>query len=118
MIGESTGDIATVCDTSQIGSCVRLWTINGDVIGQVNAPNLVTSIAMSSYAMGVHANYVAVGCAEVGDLCSLSSFFSSFFFFFSCFFTVFFCSPFPYVYSSWFLLCRGPYMSGRRWISL
>uniref|UniRef100_A0A671STM9 Lysosomal-trafficking regulator-like n=1 Tax=Sinocyclocheilus anshuiensis TaxID=1608454 RepID=A0A671STM9_9TELE len=50
---ETTGDIATVCDSVGGGSDLRLWTINGDLIGHVHCREIICSVAFSNQPEGV-----------------------------------------------------------------
>lgn len=90
---ETTGDIATVCDsgassqTSALfhtdtmcfvgpgcqlshmplcipvggGSDLRLWTVNGDLIGHVHCREIICSVAFSNQPEGVSVNVIAGG---------------------------------------------------------
>ncbi|KAM5163021.1 lysosomal-trafficking regulator [Mantella aurantiaca] len=58
---ETTGDIATVCDSVGGGSDLRLWTVNGDLIGHVHCREIICSIAFSNQPEGVSVNVIAGG---------------------------------------------------------
>ncbi|XP_060781470.1 lysosomal-trafficking regulator isoform X4 [Neoarius graeffei] len=58
---ETTGDIATVCDSVGGGSDLRLWTVNGDLIGHVHCRENICSIAFSNQPEGVSVNVIAGG---------------------------------------------------------
>ncbi|XP_018413216.1 PREDICTED: lysosomal-trafficking regulator [Nanorana parkeri] len=58
---ETTGDIATVCDSVGGGSDLRLWTVNGDLIGHVHCRESICSIAFSNQPEGVSVNVIAGG---------------------------------------------------------
>uniref|UniRef100_A0A673MQ96 Lysosomal-trafficking regulator-like n=1 Tax=Sinocyclocheilus rhinocerous TaxID=307959 RepID=A0A673MQ96_9TELE len=58
---ETTGDIATVCDSVGGGSDLRLWTINGDLIGHVHCREIICSVAFSNQPEGVSVNVIAGG---------------------------------------------------------
>ncbi|XP_068182991.1 lysosomal-trafficking regulator isoform X2 [Antennarius striatus] len=58
---ETTGDIATVCDSVGGGSDLRLWTVNGDLIGHVHCREIICSVAFSNQAEGVSVNIIAGG---------------------------------------------------------
>ncbi|XP_068597852.1 lysosomal-trafficking regulator [Brachionichthys hirsutus] len=58
---ETTGDIATVCDSVGGGSDLRLWTVNGDLIGHVHCREIICSVAFSNQAEGVSVNVIAGG---------------------------------------------------------
>ncbi|XP_063773674.1 lysosomal-trafficking regulator isoform X2 [Pseudophryne corroboree] len=58
---ETTGDIATVCDSVGGGSDLRLWTVNGDLIGHVHCREIICSVAFSNQPEGVSVNVVAGG---------------------------------------------------------
>uniref|UniRef100_A0A8C1ZRP0 Lysosomal trafficking regulator n=1 Tax=Cyprinus carpio TaxID=7962 RepID=A0A8C1ZRP0_CYPCA len=58
---ETTGDIATVCDSVGGGSDLRLWTINGDLIGHVHCREIICSLAFSNQPEGVSVNVIAGG---------------------------------------------------------
>ncbi|XP_036091506.1 lysosomal-trafficking regulator isoform X4 [Rousettus aegyptiacus] len=58
---ETTGDIATVCDSAGGGSDLRLWTVNGDLVGHVHCRERVCSVAFSNQPEGVSINVVAGG---------------------------------------------------------
>ncbi|XP_066461496.1 lysosomal-trafficking regulator [Eleutherodactylus coqui] len=58
---ETTGDIATVCDSVGGGSDLRLWTVNGDLIGHVHCRERVSCVAFSNQPEGVSVNVVAGG---------------------------------------------------------
>ncbi|XP_051503760.1 lysosomal-trafficking regulator isoform X2 [Myxocyprinus asiaticus] len=58
---ETTGDIATVCDSVGGGSDLRLWTINGDLIGHVHCREIICSVAFSNQSEGVSVNVIAGG---------------------------------------------------------
>ncbi|XP_026212302.1 lysosomal-trafficking regulator isoform X5 [Anabas testudineus] len=62
---ETTGDIATVCDSVGGGSDLRLWTVNGDLIGHVHCREIICSVAFSNQPEGVSVN-VIVGGLENG----------------------------------------------------
>uniref|UniRef100_A0A3B3DVL9 Lysosomal trafficking regulator n=1 Tax=Oryzias melastigma TaxID=30732 RepID=A0A3B3DVL9_ORYME len=57
---ETTGDIATVCDSGG-GSDLRLWTVNGDLIGHVHCRETIRSLAFSNQPEGVSVNVIAGG---------------------------------------------------------
>ncbi|KAF6725608.1 Lysosomal-trafficking regulator [Oryzias melastigma] len=58
---ETTGDIATVCDSEGGGSDLRLWTVNGDLIGHVHCRETIRSLAFSNQPEGVSVNVIAGG---------------------------------------------------------
>ncbi|TTI76904.1 Lysosomal-trafficking regulator [Bagarius yarrelli] len=58
---ETTGDIATVCDSVGGGSDLRLWTVNGDLIGHVHCREIICSVAFSNQSEGVSVNVIAGG---------------------------------------------------------
>ncbi|XP_027006009.2 lysosomal-trafficking regulator isoform X2 [Tachysurus fulvidraco] len=58
---ETTGDIATVCDSVGGGSDLRLWTVNGDLIGHVHCRENICSVAFSNQPEGVSVNVIAGG---------------------------------------------------------
>uniref|UniRef100_A0AAX7TIE5 BEACH domain-containing protein n=1 Tax=Astatotilapia calliptera TaxID=8154 RepID=A0AAX7TIE5_ASTCA len=58
---ETTGDIATVCDSEGGGSDLRLWTVNGDLIGHVHCREIICSLAFSNQPEGVSVNVIAGG---------------------------------------------------------
>uniref|UniRef100_A0A672PLP6 Lysosomal trafficking regulator n=1 Tax=Sinocyclocheilus grahami TaxID=75366 RepID=A0A672PLP6_SINGR len=59
---ETTGDIATVCDSGVSGgSDLRLWTINGDLIGHVHCREIGGVVAFSNQPEGVSVNVIAGG---------------------------------------------------------
>ncbi|XP_068087878.1 lysosomal-trafficking regulator isoform X2 [Hyperolius riggenbachi] len=58
---ETSGDIATVCDSVGGGSDLRLWTVNGDLIGHVHSREIVCSVAFSNQPEGVSVNVIAGG---------------------------------------------------------
>uniref|UniRef100_A0A6Q2XD95 Lysosomal trafficking regulator n=1 Tax=Esox lucius TaxID=8010 RepID=A0A6Q2XD95_ESOLU len=58
---ETTGDIATVCDSVGGGSDLRLWTVNGDLIGHVHCREIICSVAFSNQPEGVSVNVIAGG---------------------------------------------------------
>ncbi|XP_036404355.1 LOW QUALITY PROTEIN: lysosomal-trafficking regulator-like [Megalops cyprinoides] len=58
---EMTGDIATVCDSVGGGSDLRLWTVNGDLIGHVHCREIICSVAFSNQPEGVSVNVIAGG---------------------------------------------------------
>ncbi|XP_056422915.1 lysosomal-trafficking regulator isoform X3 [Hyla sarda] len=58
---ETTGDIATVCDSVGGGSDLRLWTVNGDLIGHVHCREIISCVAFSNQPEGVSVNVVAGG---------------------------------------------------------
>ncbi|KAM9317348.1 lysosomal-trafficking regulator [Gastrophryne carolinensis] len=58
---ETTGDIATVCDSVGGGSDLRLWTVNGDLIGHVHCREIVCSVAFSNQPEGISVNVIAGG---------------------------------------------------------
>uniref|UniRef100_A0A673CN00 Lysosomal trafficking regulator n=1 Tax=Sphaeramia orbicularis TaxID=375764 RepID=A0A673CN00_9TELE len=58
---ETTGDIATVCDSVGGGSDLRLWTVNGDLIGHVHCREIICSVAFSNQTEGVSVNVIAGG---------------------------------------------------------
>nr|XP_015799444.2 lysosomal-trafficking regulator isoform X1 [Nothobranchius furzeri]XP_054605786.1 lysosomal-trafficking regulator isoform X1 [Nothobranchius furzeri] len=58
---ETTGDIATVCDSEAGGSDLRLWTVNGDMIGHVHCRETICSVAFSNQPEGVSVNVIAGG---------------------------------------------------------
>lgn len=89
---ETTGDIATVCDSGDAslrlplrrkcvfsfmvlkliddgpfcvpvggGSDLRLWTVNGDLIGHVHCREIICSVAFSNQPEGVSVNVIAGG---------------------------------------------------------
>uniref|UniRef100_A0A8C3X655 Lysosomal-trafficking regulator n=1 Tax=Catagonus wagneri TaxID=51154 RepID=A0A8C3X655_9CETA len=58
---ETTGDIATVCDSAGGGSDLRLWTVNGDLIGHVHCREIICSVAFSNQPEGVSINVIAGG---------------------------------------------------------
>ncbi|XP_077145213.1 lysosomal-trafficking regulator [Ranitomeya variabilis] len=58
---ETTGDIATVCDSVGGGSDLRLWTVNGDLIGHVHCRETISCIAFSNQPEGISVNVVAGG---------------------------------------------------------
>ncbi|NXX39556.1 LYST regulator, partial [Tricholaema leucomelas] len=58
---ETTGDIATVCDSVGGGSDLRLWTVNGDLVGHVHCRESVCSVAFSNQPEGVSVNVIAGG---------------------------------------------------------
>uniref|UniRef100_A0A8C2PWM7 Lysosomal trafficking regulator n=1 Tax=Cyprinus carpio TaxID=7962 RepID=A0A8C2PWM7_CYPCA len=58
---ETTGDIATVCDSVGGGSDLRLWTINGDLIGHVHCREIICSVAFSNQPEGMSVNVIAGG---------------------------------------------------------
>ncbi|MEE6475211.1 hypothetical protein FKM82_010657 [Ascaphus truei] len=58
---ETNGDIATVCDSVGGGSDLRLWTVNGDLIGHVHCREIICSVAFSNQPEGVSVNVIAGG---------------------------------------------------------
>eukprot|EP00071_Canis_lupus_P039543 XP_022273100.1 lysosomal-trafficking regulator isoform X1 [Canis lupus familiaris] len=65
---ETTGDIATVCDSGGDfgalaggGSDLRLWTVNGDLVGHVHCREIICSVAFSNQPEGVSINVIAGG---------------------------------------------------------
>ncbi|KAG7492927.1 hypothetical protein MATL_G00019380 [Megalops atlanticus] len=58
---EMTGDIATVCDSVGGGSDLRLWTVNGDLIGHVHCREIICSVAFSNQPEGLSVNVIAGG---------------------------------------------------------
>ncbi|XP_058165487.1 lysosomal-trafficking regulator isoform X2 [Dasypus novemcinctus] len=58
---ETTGDIATVCDSAGGGSDLRLWTVNGDLIGHVHCREIICSVAFSNQPEGISINVIAGG---------------------------------------------------------
>nr|XP_045006323.1 lysosomal-trafficking regulator isoform X2 [Jaculus jaculus] len=58
---ETSGDIATVCDSAGGGSDLRLWTVNGDLVGHVHCRETVCSVAFSNQPEGVSINVIAGG---------------------------------------------------------
>ncbi|XP_052013670.1 lysosomal-trafficking regulator isoform X3 [Apodemus sylvaticus] len=58
---ETTGDIATVCASAGGGSDLRLWTVNGDLIGHVHCREIICSVAFSNQPEGVSINVIAGG---------------------------------------------------------
>uniref|UniRef100_A0A674JY58 Lysosomal-trafficking regulator n=1 Tax=Terrapene triunguis TaxID=2587831 RepID=A0A674JY58_9SAUR len=58
---EMTGDIATVCDSVGGGSDLRLWTVNGDLVGHVHCREIICSVAFSNQPEGVSINVIAGG---------------------------------------------------------
>ncbi|CDQ92015.1 unnamed protein product [Oncorhynchus mykiss] len=58
---ETTGDIATVCDSVGGGSDLRLWTVNGDLIGHVHCREIICSVAFSNQPEGVSVNVITGG---------------------------------------------------------
>ncbi|XP_043931740.1 lysosomal-trafficking regulator [Protopterus annectens] len=58
---ETTGDIATVCDSVAGGSDLRLWTVNGYLIGHVHCREIICSVAFSNQPEGISVNVIAGG---------------------------------------------------------
>ncbi|NXA37739.1 LYST regulator, partial [Eudromia elegans] len=58
---ETTGDIATVCDSVGGGSDLRLWTVNGDLVGHVHCRETICSVAFSNQPEGISVNVIAGG---------------------------------------------------------
>uniref|UniRef100_A0A4X2KA23 Lysosomal-trafficking regulator n=1 Tax=Vombatus ursinus TaxID=29139 RepID=A0A4X2KA23_VOMUR len=58
---ETTGDIATVCDSVGGGSDLRLWTVNGDLVGHVHCREIICSVAFSNQPEGISINVIAGG---------------------------------------------------------
>uniref|UniRef100_A0A0F7Z9T4 Lysosomal-trafficking regulator n=1 Tax=Crotalus adamanteus TaxID=8729 RepID=A0A0F7Z9T4_CROAD len=58
---ETTGDIATVCDSVGGGSDLRLWTVNGDLVGHVHCREIICSVAFSNQSEGISINVIAGG---------------------------------------------------------
>ncbi|TNM99905.1 hypothetical protein fugu_012938 [Takifugu bimaculatus] len=58
---ETSGDIATVCDSVGGGSDLRLWTVNGDLIGHVHCREIICSVAFSNQPEGMSVNVIAGG---------------------------------------------------------
>ncbi|XP_060047951.1 lysosomal-trafficking regulator isoform X2 [Erinaceus europaeus] len=58
---ETTGDIATVCDSAGGGSDLRLWTVNGDLVGHVHCREIIWSVAFSNQPEGISINVIAGG---------------------------------------------------------
>ncbi|XP_023692044.2 lysosomal-trafficking regulator isoform X2 [Paramormyrops kingsleyae] len=58
---ETTGDIATACNSVGGGSDLRLWTVNGDLIGHVHCREIICSMAFSNQPEGVSVNVIAGG---------------------------------------------------------
>ncbi|KAL4641356.1 lysosomal-trafficking regulator-like [Arapaima gigas] len=58
---ETTGDIATVCDSVGGGSDLRLWTVNGDLVGHVHCRETIRSVAFSNQPEGLSVNVIAGG---------------------------------------------------------
>ncbi|XP_046885311.1 lysosomal-trafficking regulator isoform X3 [Hypomesus transpacificus] len=58
---ETSGDIATVCDSVGGGSDLRLWTVNGDLIGHVHCREIICSVTFSNQPEGVSVNVIAGG---------------------------------------------------------
>ncbi|KAG5855575.1 hypothetical protein ANANG_G00050510 [Anguilla anguilla] len=66
---ETTGDIATVCDSVGGGSDLRLWTVNGDLIGHVHCREIICSVAFSNQTEGVSVNVIAGGLETAWSDC-------------------------------------------------
>nr|XP_012593737.1 lysosomal-trafficking regulator isoform X3 [Microcebus murinus] len=64
---ETSGDIATVCDSGDLavlaggGSDLRLWTVNGDLVGHVHCREIICSVAFSNQPEGISINVIAGG---------------------------------------------------------
>ncbi|XP_077024529.1 lysosomal-trafficking regulator isoform X2 [Tamandua tetradactyla] len=58
---ETTGDIATVCDSAGGGSDLRLWTVNGDLVGHVHCREIICSVSFSNQPEGISINVIAGG---------------------------------------------------------
>ncbi|XP_023556628.1 lysosomal-trafficking regulator [Octodon degus] len=58
---ETSGDIATVCDSAGGGSDLRLWTVNGDLVGHVHCREIICSVTFSNQPEGVSVNVIAGG---------------------------------------------------------
>ncbi|XP_074079064.1 lysosomal-trafficking regulator [Macrotis lagotis] len=58
---ETTGDIATVCDSVGGGSDLRLRTVNGDLVGHVHCREIICSVAFSNQPEGISINVIAGG---------------------------------------------------------
>ncbi|XP_048843336.1 lysosomal-trafficking regulator-like isoform X2 [Brienomyrus brachyistius] len=58
---ETTGDIATACNSVGGGSDLRLWTVNGDLIGHVHCREIICSMAFSNQPEGISVNVIAGG---------------------------------------------------------
>ncbi|XP_048656352.1 lysosomal-trafficking regulator isoform X3 [Marmota marmota marmota] len=58
---ETSGDIATVCDSAGGGSDLRLWTVNGDLVGHVHCREIICSVAFSNQPEGISINVIAGG---------------------------------------------------------
>ena len=68
-ISQSTGDIATLCCLDdQCMSRIRLWTINGVLVGCVDTLVSINCISMSSFPMGVHDNLIVAGFTDVRNI--------------------------------------------------
>lgn len=68
-ISGTTGDIVTLCRGASRAvphSVLRLWTINGDLVGRVETESVVNCVAMSAVPMGVFDNVLVAGCENVG----------------------------------------------------
>ncbi|XP_078504939.1 lysosomal-trafficking regulator isoform X2 [Lissotriton helveticus] len=60
-VSETTGDIATVCDSVGGGSDLRLWTVNGDLVGHVHCREIICSVSFSNQPEGLSVNVIAGG---------------------------------------------------------
>uniref|UniRef100_A0A8C4N483 BEACH domain-containing protein n=1 Tax=Eptatretus burgeri TaxID=7764 RepID=A0A8C4N483_EPTBU len=60
-VSDTTGDIASACHSVGGGSDLRLWTVNGDLIGHMHSPEAVCSLAFSNQPEGVSVNVIAGG---------------------------------------------------------
>ncbi|XP_061083889.1 lysosomal-trafficking regulator-like isoform X5 [Conger conger] len=58
---ETTGDIATVCDSAGGGSDLRLWTVNGALIELAQSRETIHSLAFSNQPEGMSVNVIAGG---------------------------------------------------------
>uniref|UniRef100_UPI00358EB0E6 lysosomal-trafficking regulator-like isoform X2 n=1 Tax=Myxine glutinosa TaxID=7769 RepID=UPI00358EB0E6 len=60
-VSDTTGDVASACHSVGGGSDLRLWTVNGDLIGHMHSPEAVCSLAFSNQPEGVSVNVIAGG---------------------------------------------------------
>ncbi|KAJ8248339.1 hypothetical protein GJAV_G00240950 [Gymnothorax javanicus] len=58
---ETTGDIATVCNSAGGGSELCLWTVNGALIEQARSSETIHSLAFSNQPEGLSVNVIAGG---------------------------------------------------------
>lgn len=60
MLLDATDDLS-LCVPVGGGSDLRLWTVNGDLIGHVHCREIICSVAFSNQPEGVSVNVIAGG---------------------------------------------------------